>query len=107
MAAVTAIVLMTAVLLFDANSLFWEYPDWAWVLVWGAALGLGANALAIPKKALSPLAIVVSSLTGLALAWPVTVGGDIWWPVWLALGIAMPLIGCWLLRSFSLAYRKK
>ena len=106
-AGVTAVVLMTAVMLLDANSLLWRYPGWAWGLICAAALGLCANALLMPRKALSSLAVVVSSLIGLALAWPVTVGGDSWRPVWLALGISMPLVGCWLLRSFSVAYRTK
>jgi hypothetical protein len=97
---------MTAIMLFTADVYLWEYPAWAWGLILAAALALCANALVRPKDALSPLAIVASILVGLALAWPVTVGGNGWRPVWLALGIAMPLLGCWLLKSFSLAFRK-
>jgi hypothetical protein len=97
---------MTALMLATADVYLWKYPAWAWALILAAALALCANALTRPKHALSPLAIVVSILIGLALAWPVTVGGDGWRPVWLAVGIAMPLLGCWLLKSFSLAFRK-
>jgi hypothetical protein len=101
-----AVAFMTALMLFTADAYLWEYPSWAWWLIWTAAIGLCANALAKPQTALSPPAIMVSAITGLALAWPVTVGGESWRPVWLALGIAMPLLGCWLLKSFSLAFRK-
>ena len=106
MAGVTAVLSMTAVMLMTANAYLWEYPNWAWGSMLVAALGLSANALVRPHSALSPLAIVVSVFIGLTLAWPVTVGGDGWRPVWLAVGIAMPLLGTWLLRSFSFAYRK-
>lgn len=105
-AGVIAVVLITAIMLASANVYFWEYPPWAWALILVAALALCANALGRPESAFSPLSISVSILIGLALGWPVTVGGEGWWPVWLAVGIVMPLLGCWLLRSFSLAFRK-
>ena len=101
----TAVMVMTAIMLATADVYLWEYPAWAWGLILAAALALCVNALARPKNALSPLAIVLSILIGLALGWPVTVGGEVWRPVWLAVGIAMPLLGCWLLKSFSLAFR--
>jgi hypothetical protein len=105
-AGVIAVMLMTAIMLATADAYLWEYPTWAWGLISAAALALCANALARPSQALSPLAVVVSILIGIALAWPVTVGGDGWRPAWLVVGIAMPLLGCWLLKAFSLAFRK-
>ena len=103
---VAAVVLMTAVMIGTAYGYLWEYPDWAWGLLIAAALGLLVNALARPRSALSPAAVMVSILIGFALGWPAIFRGDSWWPVWLALGISMPLLACWLLKSFSFAFRK-
>lgn len=101
-----AVMLMTVIMLATADAYIWEYPGWAWGVILAASVALCANALARPTKALSPLAIAVSVVIGLALGWPVTVGGHGWRPAWLLVGIAMPLLGCWLLMSFSLAFRK-
>ena len=103
---VCVVLFATAVMLFTADAYLWEIPQWAKGLVLVAAIGLSVNALAKPHTALSPPAIVVSLAIGLTLSWFVRVGGDGWWPVWLAVGVAMPLMGIWLLRSFSFAYRK-
>ena len=103
---VAAVVLMTADMFITANAYLWEYPSWAWGLMLAAALGLLVNALAKPHSALSLPAIIVSILIGLALAWPAMFRGDSWWPVWLAIGITMPLLACWLLKSFSFAFHK-
>jgi len=97
---------MTAAMLFTADVYVWEYPGWAWILIWAAALGLAVNAVLNPRFALSIPAIVVSIVVGIALAWPVSVGGSSWRPAWLALGILMPMLGCWLLGLFSTAFRK-
>jgi len=105
-AGLTTVIIMTAVMLVTADAYLWEYPGWAWAMIWAAAVGLGVNAVAKPRSALSKPAVIVASVVGVVLAWPVTVGGESWWPVWLALGVTMPLLGCWLLRSFSVALRK-
>ena len=105
-AGIITVLIVTATMLFTADVYLWEYPPWAWGMIWVAGLGLCINAVVKPEKAHSIPAIVVGSIVGLALTWPVTVGGTDWWPVWLALGVAMPLLGCWLLKSFSLAYRQ-
>lgn len=101
---VAVVVLMTAGMLGTAYGYLW-YPGWAWGLMFAAAVGLLVNALAKPHSALSPPAVIVSLLIGLALGWPAIFRADSWWPVWLALGITMPLLACWLLRTFSLAFR--
>ena len=74
-AGVTTVILMAGVMLADADFNLWKYPDWAMDLILVAALGLLANALARPRLALASPAIGISILIGLALAWPVIVGG--------------------------------
>jgi hypothetical protein len=105
-AGLTAVLIMTGVMLITAQIYFAEYPTWIWATTWMAAVGLGLNAAVRPRSALSIPAIIVASIVGLALVWPMTIGGDNWWPAWLALGVAMPILGCWLLSAFSLAFRK-
>jgi predicted membrane protein len=102
---VAAVVFMAAAMLVTANAYLWENPTWAWGLILAASLGLLANALTKPHAAFSRPAILVSILIGLGLSWPAMFRGDSWWLAWLGLGIMMPLLACFLLRSFSLAFR--
>lgn len=102
-----AVVFMTADMLATANAYLWKYSAWAWGLILVVSPGLFANPLAQPHTALSPAAIAASILMGFILGSPALFRGDSWWPVWVALGIMMPLIACWLLKSFSLAFWAK
>ena len=106
-AGLLAVMVITAVMLATADNYLWDYPSWAWILIWTAALGLAVNAVLRPELALSIPAIMISIALGIALAWPVSVGGNSWRPAWLTLGITMPLLGCWLLGSFSTVFRRK
>jgi hypothetical protein len=101
-----AVILMTAIMLGTANVYVWEYPGWAGGLVLAGFSGLFFHALVRPQNALSMPAIVVAAAIGVALAWPVSVGGDSWWPLWLILGVAIPLIAVWLLGSFGRSFRQ-
>ena len=83
------------------------YPAGAQLMLVPALAGLFAVAAFTAPPLLAPLPLLAMLLVGVALAvpvtWPVMVGDQGWGFAWFAIGLAIPALGCLVLRRLRLA----